>query len=169
MQQRAPIIGRIGFKFGLYVALAYIVYFLIMRAAGLADKVDFRFVNYIFLIIGLFMASRALHHNTPPLHGYLPSLFMSLSVVLFSSAIFGLFMLIYSGLIDRGFIDTVKNDIPVNQMHVSAFWLALMVMSELIPVGIALSLGVGLFYQHYNESIDKAQQQAIDQRNHAHH
>jgi hypothetical protein len=168
MQQRAPTLGKIGLKYGLMVALIYIIYFLIMRALGLAKDVDFRFLNYIFLIIGLFMASNSMHHHEPPFRGYLPSFFTSVAVVLISALIFGLFMLLYAGLLDHHFIDLIKSNIPVNADHISAFWVALLVVSELIPVGIALSLGVGLFYQHYHPSIDEAQREAVNQR-HAHH
>src|SRR5690349_16528943 len=108
MEKKLPSIRSIGFKYGLFTGAAFIVYFLIMQALGLVQYSELRFLQYVFLPIGIWAGlaevRKRIHKHRI---NYLPGLGTGFWITAISSALFALFIWIYSG-INANFIPDVK-------------------------------------------------------------
>lgn len=164
MKPKMSVIGKNCLKYGFFVAIAFIVYFLIMRMIGLADKTGFRFFNYVILTVGIFVAMSSLPHLKVPVKGYLPSFFTGIGVSLCAAAIFAVFMFIYTSWIDPAFIGKIKDNIPTmavwSSIELNPFIIAMQVASEIIALSVILSLAVSVFFQQYSPSIEKGKRDA---------
>lgn len=87
---------RLGIRYGLWVGVAYIAFFLLMKALGLHERTEVAYVNGLFLIGGIILALREFKRATHNRVDYLPGLGVGFLTSLVSSAILALFFIAYS-------------------------------------------------------------------------
>jgi len=101
-------VAPFAFRYGLYLAGALIAFFLIMRLIGLSEMVELSFLNDVLRVIFIAMAVRNYKRLGNGLINYLTGLGLGALVSVFSSVIFGLFMMIYASVIDKAFLESVN-------------------------------------------------------------
>ena len=87
---------RILFKYACIAALTYVVYFLIMRIAGLAGIPEFRFVNYFLFFFVTYYALYDLIKVRKHAMEYLEGMAFTFLLGAVSFLLFGAFVLTYS-------------------------------------------------------------------------
>ena len=97
-QPATPMMGfeRVGIRYGLWVGVAYIVFFLLMKVLGLHERTEVAYINGVFLIAGIVLALREYKRATHNRVDYLPGLGVGFLTSLISSIILGLFFVGYS-------------------------------------------------------------------------
>lgn len=138
--ERHYYIRSIGIKYGIITAIAMMVYFLIMRALNLIQITEFRYINYIILAIGIYMAfldeKRKLHEKEID---YLPGLGLGALTGAICALCFSLFVFIYSK-IDQGFVTSISDKIPIwNPDLVNSYVIAMLTFSEIFALGIIIA------------------------------
>jgi len=86
---------RIPENYGLKIAAATIVYFLIMKLFHLSHLVELRFLNLAILTVGLYAALRKFKQTHTESLNYFRGLIMGVATGGVASAVFGLFLFIY--------------------------------------------------------------------------
>lgn len=149
MEERKKIrktIRRVGFRFGLYAAAGMIIYFIIMRLAGLIHHVEFRFLNYMILAVCIYMALHTLGSiKHPERIPYFKGLGAGYMVSVVSAAVFGIFLYIYSR-IDNEFVKMLEPRMP-NDGELTPAMVAFETFSEIIIISIVLNLMVLMIFK----------------------
>ena len=140
-------IVRIGAKYGLYTCLAYMIYFLIMRLAGMASIVELRFVNYIFLMIAAYYASRKAEAIKGWRLKYLQAFIIIFVTGAFSFIFFSTFIFIYSAF-DPIILNTFS-EIFSGSAVLGRYSAPFLIASEGISFTSIISLGMAFFVQEY--------------------
>ncbi|QCR21667.1 DUF4199 domain-containing protein [Pontibacter sp. SGAir0037] len=86
---------KIGLKYGLLVAVALIVYFLLMRLIGVEDTIELRFLNAVIMAIGVVMAIKAYKTVRNGDIQYFKGIGTGVLTAVVATVIFAVFMLIY--------------------------------------------------------------------------
>lgn len=138
--ERHNYIRSIGTKYGIITAIAMMVYFFIMRALNLIQITEFRYINYVILVIGIYLAfvkeKKKLHEKEID---YLPGLGLGAWVGTAAAVFFALFVFIYCK-IDQGFVQSISDKIPIwNPELVNSYVVAMLVFSEIFALGIIIS------------------------------
>ena len=99
---------KVALKYGIFVGLAHIVYFLLMRVFGLLHIVELSFFSSVFLIIGITMAIANFKRARGGEIDYFQGLAMGVTVGVVSSTILALFMVFYIGLFDATYLSNLQ-------------------------------------------------------------
>jgi hypothetical protein len=99
---------KISLKYGIFVGLAHIVYFLIMRVFGLLHIVELSFFSAVFLIIGIVMAISSLKRAKGGEIHYFEGLATGVTVGVVSSTILALFLVMYISLFDATYLSNLQ-------------------------------------------------------------
>lgn len=102
-------IEKIAIKFGLPTAIAFILFFLLMRAVGFADILELRALNFFILLAGIFLALRYEKKNEQAFP-YLKGLGIGIATSAVALIIFCVFLAIYLAALDPAFMRAVKED-----------------------------------------------------------
>lgn len=140
-------IVKIGARYGLYTCIAYIVYFLIMRLIGMVTVVELRFVNYIFLMIAAYYASRKAEEFKHWRLKYLQAFIVIFVTGAWSFLFFGAFIFVYS-LVDPIVLNTFADIFPGSESS-GRFSAPFLIASEGISFSSIISLGMAFFVQEY--------------------
>jgi hypothetical protein len=97
---------RITESYGLRIAAALIVYFLLMRAIGLAHHVELRLFNLVILGVGIYFALRKFKDTHEGQLNYFRGLVTGVTTAAIGSMAFALFLFIYMK-IDDGMMQAV--------------------------------------------------------------
>ncbi len=97
---------RVGIRYGLWVGVAFIVFFLLMKVLGLHERTVVAYANGIFLVGGIILALSEYKRLTNNRVNYLPGLGVGFLTSLVSSVILALFFVAYSA-IDKEFASHV--------------------------------------------------------------
>jgi hypothetical protein len=141
-------IVKIGALYGLYTSIAYVVYFLIMRLAGMATIVELRFLNYIFLMIAAYYASRKAEEYKKWRLKYLQAFIVIFVTGTFSFIYFSGFLLAYS-LFDPIVLNTFAEIFQGSSVF-GRFSAPFLIASEGISFTSIISLGMAFFVQEYS-------------------
>ncbi len=97
-QPAQPLMGfeRVGIRYGLWIGVAYIAFFLLMKVLGLHERTEVSYINGVFLITGIVLALRYYRQATHNRVDYLPGLGVGFLASLVSSIILALFFIGYS-------------------------------------------------------------------------
>lgn len=125
-------------KYGILTAVALVTYFLIMRAFGLAQNYQLRFLNGVIMFSGIYFSivsyKKNQHH---PRFEYLEGLGEGVFTALITAVIFTSFLIIYL-LIDQPFM----NQISQQQLwghHVRLMGVAIIIFMEALVSGSLFS------------------------------
>ncbi|MDX5418179.1 MAG: DUF4199 domain-containing protein [Hymenobacteraceae bacterium] len=95
-------------KYGIYVGIAHIAYFLIMRLFGLLHIVELSFFSGLFLIIGIVVAISKFKKIRNGMINYFQGLGIGATVGVVSSSILAVFLAIYISLLDATYLANLQ-------------------------------------------------------------
>lgn len=110
MNQQPVNISRYAFRYGLLIAAACIVYFLLMRLLHLHTMVTLSLLNAIFVSAGIFFAIRSYKAAKRGMINYLEGLGLGFVTGLIAGAVFSAFIILFSSFIDTQFLDDTTAD-----------------------------------------------------------
>ncbi|WP_244554601.1 DUF4199 domain-containing protein [Pontibacter indicus] len=95
-------------KYGIFVGIAHIIYFLIMRLLNLQNRVELSFLSAIFLIIGITVAISQFKKAKGGNINYFQGLAIGATTGVVSSTILALFMVFYLTLFDTAYLAALQ-------------------------------------------------------------
>ncbi len=98
---------NIAVKYGIFVGIAHILFFLLMGLLGLLDVIELSFISAIFLIIGILVAIskyKSMHGSV----GYFSGLGIGATTGVVSSALLAVFLMIYLNLFDETYLNNLQ-------------------------------------------------------------
>ncbi|RDC63580.1 DUF4199 domain-containing protein [Adhaeribacter pallidiroseus] len=108
MNATNPSVEKTGFRYGVYAAIAMMIYFLILKLFGLDKNDTVRFLAMIFIVVaatmGIYYFSK---HKTKGMF-YLNGLGIGFLVGLVGSVLYGIFLFLYSYFIDQNFMADLR-------------------------------------------------------------
>ena len=99
---------KVALKYGIFVGLAHIVYFLIMRVFNLLHVVELSFFSSVFLIIGIAVAIASFKRIKNGMINYFEGLAIGVTVGVVSSTILALFLVLYISLFDATYLANLQ-------------------------------------------------------------
>ncbi|WP_242928270.1 DUF4199 domain-containing protein [Pontibacter vulgaris] len=99
---------NVSIKYGIFVGIAHIIYFLIMRLFGLQDIVELSFLSSIFLIGGICLAIMAFKRAKNGEIDYFQGLAIGATVGVVSSTILALFLVLYLNIFDSSYLANLQ-------------------------------------------------------------
>src|SRR5688572_22760512 len=99
---------KVSIKYGIFVGIAHIVYFLLMGLLGLHDMIELSFLSGIFLVIGIIVAiSKVKRLNNGNIR-YFEGLGVGVTVGVVSSVILAIFLAIYINLFNATYLENLQ-------------------------------------------------------------
>ena len=143
----ARILNKIIVRNAFIAAAIYILYFFIMKAAGLIYITELRFINYaLYAIVGYYALKKVKTAGGGSLH-YLQGLGVSFVVGSLSFVFFGIFVFFYS-IIDPFFNETIWKMYPDANV-LGQFGAPFLIASEGIGMSVILSLCLMQYFRIY--------------------
>ena len=103
MDSNNPSVEKTGFRYGVYGAIAMMIYFIILKLIGLDKNDTVRFLAMIFIVIAAVMGIYYFSKHKVKGMFYLNGLGIGFLVGLVGSVLYGVFLFIYSYFIDQSF------------------------------------------------------------------
>lgn len=99
---------KTAFKYGLFIGLGLIAYFMLMKIFGLEDNFVLRLFNFVILIVGVyFLLKNQVVDASEPV-SYFEGLGLSLRATITSIAVFLIFLAVYVLGFNTGFIEVLQ-------------------------------------------------------------
>jgi hypothetical protein len=95
-------------KYGLYIALACIAYFLIMRLIGMQFEVEFSLLNGIIMSVGILLVLKNFKRAKNGAINYLEGLGLGFMTSAIAALLFGAFIILYGMVIDSHFLESTN-------------------------------------------------------------
>jgi hypothetical protein len=99
---------KVSLKYGIFVGIAHIVYFLLMGILGLHHVVELSFLSALFLIVGIVMAISNFKRAKNGKIEYLQGLAIGATTGVVSSSLLALFMVLYISVFDASYIANMQ-------------------------------------------------------------
>jgi hypothetical protein len=99
---------KVSIKYGIFVGIAHIVYFLLMRLFGLQQIIELSFLSALFLIIGIVVAISNYKKALKGHINYLKGLAIGATVGVVSSSLLAVFLVIYISIFDSVYLDLLQ-------------------------------------------------------------
>ena len=103
-------IEKIGLKYGVYAALAYTAFFLLMQIVGMAHFYWLRALNYVFLFAAVFFAIKEYRDQHKFNFAYLSGIGVGVLTSIISCLIFAVFICVYLENINPAFMTSIKEN-----------------------------------------------------------
>jgi hypothetical protein len=119
---------RIPENYGLRIAAGLIVYFMIMKFAGLLYTVELRMANFLFLTAGIYYALKKFKATHGDHLNYFRALVTGVATGAIGSVIFAAYFWVYVLFIDQAFMQHIIDNEPMGRFlnpYISAFIVAL--------------------------------------------
>ena len=119
---------RIPENYGLRIAAGLIVYFMIMKFAGLSYIVELRMANFLFLSAGIYYALKKFKATHEDHVNYFRALVTGVATGAIGSIIFAAYFWLYVSFIDPEFMQHIIENEPMGRFlnpYISAFIVAL--------------------------------------------
>jgi hypothetical protein len=129
--------NRITESYGLGIAAALIVYFLLMRAIGLAHHVELRLLNLAILGVGIYFALRKFKATHEGQLNYFRGLVTGVTTAAIGSMAFALFLFIYMK-VDGGMMQAVIEQDRMGR-YLNAYIAAFVVALEGVFSGLLMT------------------------------
>lgn len=148
-------------RYGFMAAGAYVIYFMIMKLAGLIEQTELRFVNYLIYAFFAYLALQAVRGKGNGTIDYLQGMGISFLTGVLSFVLLGAFIFIFSFL-NTDFLGKVMQEVPTGfGVNMTPFGAALLVASE----GIAMSAIISLCMMQYFKGFSSKKSQALFDKN----
>lgn len=138
-----------GLKYGAVSAASLVIYFIIMRLAGLARIVEFRYLNFIIMALIIGYAIKHIKRVKGDTFKYYQGLGLGIATAFFNALFFTIFMVSYVFYLDSVFINKIKEGIPLKDF-LDPFSLTVALFFELLVAGFIISF---IFMQYYKPHI----------------
>ncbi len=149
-QTETPSIHKTGFIYGIITAFLLVIYFIIMRQLHLIEYTGLRYVNYLFIGLGIFLAYRSMLNKIHRMHlPYLQGLILGLWIAVTAGLVFAVFVAIFTG-IHPDFLPSIAPRIAFDG-PLTPFMAAFLVFAESLIIGIVWSLILMQYFKRENE------------------
>lgn len=118
----------VHFNYGLRIAGGLILYFLVMKFAGLLHVVELRLLNLFILIAGVYFALKKFKHTHGEHLHYFRALITGVATGAIGSLVFAAFLFIYVSILDRDFMQYLIENEPMGRFlnpYIASFIVAL--------------------------------------------
>lgn len=115
-------------NYGLRIAGGLILYFLVMKFAGLLHVVELRLLNLFILIAGVYFALKKFKHTHGEHLHYFRALITGVATGAIGSLVFAAFLFIYVSFLDRDFMQYLIENEPMGRFlnpYITSFIVAL--------------------------------------------
>jgi hypothetical protein len=118
---------NVSIKYGIFVGIAHILYFLLMRLLDLQNRVELSFLSALFLVIGIAVAISNFKRAKGGNIKYFQGLAIGATTGVVSSAILALFLIVYVTVIDPVYLSSLQSSavFPVSLSVLSLFVLTI--------------------------------------------
>jgi len=107
---------RPDIRYGLLIAGGLIVYFMIMKFAGLVHITELRIFNFLIMLGGLYLAYREFHEtDINRQFNYMKAIIFGFSTSSIGTLLFVIFVFCYLSFIDPALMDTIKEKGPLGE------------------------------------------------------
>ena len=135
---------RIAERYGLFITIGLVAFFLIMRLFGLLYIVELRAFNLIIVILGILGAMKTMQRTLPEKFTYFRGIGTGILTGILGSVIFSLFVFFYVSFIDSGLMQSIIDNEPMGR------FMNPYIVSVIISVeGIASSMLVAFIIINY--------------------
>lgn len=143
---------KVSIKYGIFVGIAHIIYFLIMRLLNLENRVELSFLSAIFLIIGIAVAISKLKRARGGNINYFQGLAIGATTGVVSSTILALFLVVYVTVLDPAYLASLQSSslFPISLSVLSLF--VLTIIYGTIP-GFLIAFVAMQWYKRADHSI----------------
>lgn len=120
--------NQIHVNYGLKIAGGLIVYFLIMKFAGLLNVVELRLLNLFILVAGIYMALKKFKASHEDHLNYFRALVTGVATGAIGSMVFAFFLFIYVSFLDTAFMQHIIEHEPMGRFmnpYIASFIVAL--------------------------------------------
>ena len=107
--------NQVHVNYGLKIAVGLIIYFLIMKFAGLLDVVELRLLNLVIQVAGIYMALRTFKRTHEDHLNYFRALITGVATAALGAIIFAAFLFIYMEFIDPAFMQFIIDNEPMGR------------------------------------------------------
>jgi hypothetical protein len=147
METKEISIAKLGSVTGLLIAAGLIIYFLLMKAVGLAHVVGLRAFNLVILLGGLMLMYNYYRAHTKDKVNYFPGIGLGAVAIAVSVVLFSGFMFIYFSQIDPGLLEEIRHRNPHTANILTPFTSAFEVACEGIGSGAMLVFSLMQYYK----------------------
>ncbi|MCB0665958.1 MAG: hypothetical protein KDC80_09065 [Saprospiraceae bacterium] len=130
--------NRIVFRYGAFLFIGLMVYYLIMQLVGLSDRFDFRIFNAVIQAGVLYAAIRTYAKSEPAEFNYLSGTTIGVNTSVVGALPFAIFQMINLYL-SPDLLAAVSERAPVLGPYINPFSAGLIVFMEGLAVGLILS------------------------------
>ncbi|PKV75703.1 DUF4199 domain-containing protein [Pontibacter ramchanderi] len=118
---------KVSLKYGIFVGIAHVIFFLIMRLLNLQDRVEISFLSSLFLIIGITVAISQFKKAKGGNINYFQGLAIGATTGVVSSTILALFLVFYVTTLDTAYLADLQSSslFPVSLSVLSLFVLTI--------------------------------------------
>jgi hypothetical protein len=120
--------NRIPENYGIRIAAGLILYFVIMKMAGLSHHVELRLLNLLILTIGIYAALKKFRQTHKDSLNYFRGLITGVATGGIASLIFGAFLFLYMKF-DRDMMQAIIDNEPMGH-YLNAYMTAFIVVLE---------------------------------------
>lgn len=105
-----------GLVIGIITALTLAAYFLIMKALNLAQMIELRFFNFLFIAVGICYGIVTLKHKLHEQEFYLKGLAQGFIIAAVTTVLFAAFISFYLTYFDTVLYEEIKSKVAYRQM-----------------------------------------------------
>jgi hypothetical protein len=118
---------KVALKYGIFVGIAHIIFFLVMRLLNLQNRVELSFLSALFLVIGIAVAIANFKRAKGGNLNYFQGLAIGATTGVVSSTILALFLVIYVSVLDTAYLASLQSSslFPVSLSVLSLFVLTI--------------------------------------------
>ncbi|MCC9137987.1 DUF4199 domain-containing protein [Pontibacter silvestris] len=99
---------KVSLKYGIFVGIAHVLFFLLMRVLGFSNAIELSFISGIFLVIGICVALANFKKAKGGMINYFQGLAIGATVGVVSSTILALFLVLYVTTIDTAYLANLQ-------------------------------------------------------------
>jgi hypothetical protein len=100
---------KVSLKYGIFVGIAHVLFFLVMRLLNLQNRVELSFLSAIFLIIGIAVAISQFKKAKGGEINYFQGLAIGATTGVISSTILALFLVVYVNVLDTAYLTSLQS------------------------------------------------------------
>ncbi|WP_299708471.1 DUF4199 domain-containing protein [uncultured Pontibacter sp.] len=118
---------KVSLKYGIFVGIAHVIFFLVMRLLNLQNRVELSFLSGLFLVIGIAVAIANFKKAKGGTINYFQGLAIGATTGVVSSTILALFLVIYVTTLDTAYLASLQSSslFPVSLSVLSLFVLTI--------------------------------------------
>jgi hypothetical protein len=118
---------KVALKYGIFVGIAHIIFFLVMRLLNLQNRVEISFLSALFLVIGIAVAIANFKRAKGGNLNYFQGLAIGATTGVVSSTILALFLVLYVSVLDTAYLASLQSSslFPVSLSVLSLFVLTI--------------------------------------------